>query len=120
MFNVFHETIKWILKMFTFPLQSITVLQDWPKMHEIAAEFGKLTNGVYHRCSGAIGSIALCVRCFLNLKYRTQAITTAKRSFTHFLSRQFAKKPFLWCSMGHKGGRNTHVFRIIEVKRQVL
>ena len=53
-FNVFHETVKWILKSFTFPLRRIIELQDWSKLHEIAADFGKRTDGVYHRCFGAI------------------------------------------------------------------
>ena len=105
-FNVFHETVKWILKSFTFPLRRIIELQDWSKLHEIAADFGKRTDGVYNGCFGAIDGLALRVKCFSTSEVPDPGNYYCQKGFYALNVQAICdqKKRFLWCSTGHKGG----------------
>ena len=62
-YTSFDMFVRWIIRTYRFPLIDWLRTNNWPKLHELAREFGDKTGGLFYGGFAALDGLALRIIC---------------------------------------------------------
>ena len=62
-YKFFHETVKWIIEMFQFPLKEWLLQENWEGLYHISDLFAAASGDTFKGCIGALDGLAIKMKC---------------------------------------------------------